>query len=1079
MLTPSFKEDHISQIPALQFLQNLGYIFLSQEEALNLRENRTSEVILEPILRDWLTKNNRIEYKGETFKFDEGNINTAIQAIKTVPLQDGLIEASAHVYDLIVLGKALEQSNNGDKKSFTLQYIDWKNWENNVFHITEEYSVMRSGSTHHYRPDLVLFVNGIPLCVIECKRPDIKEPIEQAISQHLRNQQADGIQQLFAYSQINIGVATHYASYGTTATVPKFWTVWKEQFKNDIHESEYHEKLVSIKNASLPSDSKDKVFSSRYKYVRGYFNQLEHQEIEPTLQDSTLYGLCAPDRLLDLIHNFVIYDGGVKKISRYQQYFAVKKTMDRITSVKAGKRKGGVIWHTTGVGKSLTMVLLAQHIAMSKKIKNPKIVLVTDRTNLDTQITKTFQKCEIPVLNANTGANLVDLLNNKGDSVITTIINKFISVAKRQKEPFLSSEIFVLIDESHRSQYGTFNINMQMAFPNACFIGLTGTPLMKKEKNTADKFGGFIDKYTITQAVEDGVVVPLLYEGRHTPQKVNTKPIDDYFNLISEPLNDYQKLDLKKKFSRADQLNVADQKIFCNAWDISKHFDDNWGETKEGIRSEFKGMVVCQSKKAAIQYKKCFDDINNVSSEIVISAPDQREGYENAYGDVSDEVQRFWKQMMNEHRTPKKYEDNLVARFTYQEEPQLLIVVDKLLTGFDAPRAIVLYLTRSLKEHSLLQAMARVNRIHPGKDFGYIVDYYGILGELDQALTNYSGLEGFEEKDLEGTVISVNQEVTKLPQAHTELWSVFKEISNRGDETAYEEFLRNEAFRAQFYDKLSAYLRVLKIALSTLSFYKDNSEKEIENYKKDAGFFQKLRISVRQRYSDSVDFKNYESQIQKLIDKHVVSSEVLSITGLVNIFDTEKFQEEVEKIVGEAAKADTIASRTAKYISEKMEEDPAFYKKFSDLLKEVIKEYEEKRLSEADYLKRVDEIHKSVLNHTNSDIPQELREHQVAQAFYGVALETIKKKEIEIGKLIPFATYTALGVDSMIRSVVLDNGNPVIDWPNKRDLVGPLHIDLGDYIMDEICPKFDLKLTFGEIDMIVGKSIEIAKKRYN
>lgn len=1072
MKTPSFQEDHISQIPAIQFLQNLGFAYLPPGEALEMRGGKTTGVLLEDILKQQIHRINTIHYKGQDHKFSENNILNGIHALKDAPLQQGLIAANEYIYNLLTLGKSLEETIDGDKKSYNLQYIDWKHWDRNVFHVTEEYSVMRAVSREAYRPDIVLFVNGIPLVVIECKRPDQKDNISQAISQHLRNQQEDGIRSLFVYSQLLLSIATNVASYGTTATEPKFWSKWKEKFESAGAEESYWKKLKRLKNETLSGEQKDKLFGDRFKYVRYYFDAMEQEEKKVTEQDVYLYNLCRPERLLDLIFSFIIYDAGVKKIARYQQYFAIKKAAERIKCLENGRRKGGVIWHTQGSGKSLTMVMLAQAIALEKSIRNPKIVIVTDRVDLDDQIYGTFQKCDLPVMQARTGKHLVELLENKSDAVVTTIINKFEAAVKRRKKPFLSHDIFVLIDEGHRTQYGTFNVNMEKVFPNACFLAFTGTPLRKKEKNTAKKFGGIIDTYTVDQAVQDEAVVPLLYEGRHAIQLVNEDPINAYFDMVSEPLSDYQKADMKRKFSRADQLNVAEQKINIICWDISRHYRDNWKDTG------FKGQLVCQSKLAAIQYKEFMDEIGMVSTELIISPPDMREGEDTAYAKTPEKVKRFWDKMMQEHTSPKKYEKNIITRFKYQEDPEIIIVVDKLLTGFDAPNNIVLYITRSLREHTLLQAIARVNRVAPGKDYGYIIDYYGVLKELDEALKTYSSFQEFDAEDLELTLTNVIEEIKKLPQIHSELWDFFKTIQNKYDEPAYEELLSDEAIRTLFYDKLSVYARILKLALSSLDWNKQTPQKEIDRYKYDLGFFSKLRASVRNIYSDTVDFKAYEKQIQKLIDKHVTSHEVKPITELVNIFETEKFEQEVEKIVGTSAKADMIASRTAKHINEKMEEDPAFYKRFSELLKETIEAYRERRISEAEYLKRVSEIKENILNHTGSDIPEALKSREIAQAFYGVTLEEFKSKVEDETTVREIAAASGIGIDDIIQSYVLDNGRAKVDWKEKTDLIGQMEISIGDFLMDEIRDKYNLRLSFGEINELTEKYIGIAKIRY-
>lgn len=1074
MDTPSFKEDHISQIPALQMLVNLGYSYLSPAEADRQRSGKTTNVLLEDVLRKQLKEINSIRVSAtKTSIFTDENIERGILALKNLPMNEGYIAASERAYNLLTLGQALEQSVDGDKKSFTLQYIDWKNISNNVFHVTEEFSVMRSTSKEHYRPDLVLFVNGIPLCIIECKRPDMKEPLKQAISQHLRNQQEDGIRSLYVYSQLTLSIATQEAAYATNATPEKFWAKWHEKFNSDEEERNYKNKLQGLKNKPLPISIKEQLFSDRFKYVRQYFDALEQEEIIPTEQDNYLFGLCRPERLMDIVFNFVLFDNGEKKVARYQQFFAIKKSMQRIRNLERGKRKGGVIWHTQGSGKSLTMVMLAQAIAMEPSIRNPKIVLVTDRTDLDNQITGTFRKCGRFVENATTGQRLVELLESKSDAVVTTIINKFVAAVKKISQPLESHDIFVLVDEGHRTQHGTFNIDMQKTLPNACFIAMTGTPLFKKDKSTAEKFGGMIDAYTVDQAVKDKAVVPLLYEGRLALQNVNASPIDTFFGMVSEPLTEYQKADIKKKFARYDHLNSAEQKMRMIAWDISYHFRDNW----QG-RTPFKGQLVCDKKVNAIKYKEYLDEIGIVSSEVLISSIDEREGEESAYEKSTEKENQFWKKMMDEHGNSKSYEKNIINRFKNQKDPEIIIVVDKLLTGFDEPKNTVLYLTRNLQSHKLLQAIARVNRIYPDKEFGYIIDYYGVIENLDDALQLYSSFEDFDDEDLAGTLTNIADEIKKLPQKHSDLWDIFKTIANKRDAEAYQQLLKDEAIRVLFYDKLAAFAKSLKLALSSIQFHKDTEEKTINRYKEDLTMFLKLRLAVVERYSDDIDYKQYEGQIQKLIDTHITTEKIETITELVNIFDKDKFQQEVENTTGKAAKADKIASRTAKHITEKMDEDPAFYKKFSQMLKETIADYEAKRISEAQYLSRVQDIMNNVLDHTDIDIPEQLKDRDIAKAFYGLTVEALSEKIQDNIVRKEVATQTALQIDDLIQDAVLDNGKSIIDWQYKTNITGKLLIEIGDYLIDEVRDKYNVDLSFKDMDKIAEDCIDVAKIRY-
>ena len=1040
----SFKENEISQKPALELLQKLGYKYLSPEEALTMRGGKTSNVLLEEVLRRQLRELNSIKIGShKEARFSEQNIENGIIAMRNVPMEGGYMSGNEAVYNMLTLGKAFEQSIDGDIKTYTMRYIDWENIENNVFHVTEEFAVTRTGSSDTYRPDIVLFVNGIPLVIIECKRPDIKGAEEQAISQHLRNQKDDGIRGLYVYSSLLLAVGNNFGSYATTGSAQKFWCKWHEMFINNDLELEYQKQLLDIVN----KDSKE---------VR-----------TPTPQDEYIYNLCRPERLLELIYHFTLYDAGIKKLARYQQYFTVKETVDRIQQIDAGRRNGGVVWHTQGSGKSLTMVMLAQKIATV--VKNPRIVLVTDRTDLDAQITKTFRKCGKEVENATTGRKLVELLENNSDSIITTVINKFATAIKKIKNPLTDPNIFILIDEAHRSQYKELAIQMNRVLPNACKIAFTGTPLMKKDKNTARTFGGIIKPvYTVKQAVQDHAVVPLLYEGRIVPQFVTEGPIDNFFNIVCEGLTEDQSVDLKKKFSRTDILNQTEQRIYSIATDISKHYYENW----KG--SGFKAMLVTPKKKVAILYKKFLNEIGKVTSEVLITAPDDREGEETVYGGTPEDVKIFWKNMMDEHGTPHKYQENLIARFKGQDNPEIMIVVDKLLTGFDEPRVTVMYLDRHLTGHTLLQAVARVNRNCDGKDYGYIIDYYGVLAELDDALSIYSEYDEEDREVFRETLAPVSDKIAELPQKNADLWDLFKSIPNKRDLEAYAQSLRMEDRRHEFYDRLTAFSSVLQLALSTKEFHENTDEKTIERYKEDLRMFSKLRTSVQLRYSDAIDYKKYETRIERLINRHVESDEVKVITQLVNIFDTEKFQEEVDSVVGTAAKADTIASRTSKYIKEYMDSDPAFYKKFSQLIREAIDAYEQGRISENEYLEKMLRFKEDVLNHTDSDLPAELEHNNAAKAYYGIALENYKRLFPE-QPVKEMALSTTKAFDNIIRNIVIVENAVLVDWQSKSDIIGKMKIKLEDELIDNIKRKYGVDLSFGDMDIIIDGCVDVAK----
>ena len=1055
---PSFIEDHISQIPALQLLQSLGWEYLTPQEATSLRGGKRSSVILEGVLIPQLRKLNKIRFKGNEYEFSEANIQSAVQVIKDVPF-DGLIRTSEKIYDLLVLGKSLSQTIDGDTKSFPLSFVDWNSGTlltNNVFHVTEEFDVERTASHELRRPDIVLFVNGIPLAVIECKRPDLKESIEQAISQHLRNQRDDEIPKLFFYSQLLLAVSKNEAKYGTTGTALKFWSVWKE----DVDAA-----LAPVLNKPLTKGQKDRLFADRYAYVRDYFDRLERQPREITPQDRTLFSLCRPERLLDLTFNYTIFEAGDKKIARYQQFFCIKKILLRIRQRdEDGRRKGGVVWHTQGSGKSLTMVMLAKGI-VREDLPDYKIVLVTDRVDLDDQIYKTFGHCDMEPDRAKSGRHLATLLKGAKSRVVTTIIDKFETAVLKCDLQNESDNVFVLVDESHRGQYGTMHTRMRKALPNACFIGFTGTPVKRKEKDTINKFGGLIDTYTIRQAVEDKAVVPLLYEGRDVEQQVDRKTIDRWFDQVTANLTTEQKADLKKKFSTTDQLNKAEQKVKEIAFDIGMHFKDNWQGTP------YKAQLVTQDKATALLYKRFLDDFGVVSSELLISGPDDREGNEEVDEEKLPAVVAFWKKMMAKHGSEDQYNKNIINAFKHGEHPEIIIVVDKLLTGFDAPRNTVLYLTRKLEDHTLLQAIARVNRLFEGKDFGYIIDYRGVLQNLNKAFDLYGKLEDFDHADLEDAITDVAEEIQKLPQRHSDLWDVFKRVKNKQDEEQYEQCLSEQEDRERFYERLSAYSRNLAVALSSVRFMDDSPPAKVEKYRADLTFFVKLRIAVRKRYAEVVDFKEYEAKIQKLIDTHVTTGAVERVTTLVNIFDKDAFLREIEKLESTSSKADTIAHRTKKTITEKMAEDPAFYRRFSEMLEAAIRAFREKRLADSDYLNKVMEIADSIRTRRGESLPDILRSHDVARAFYGVLIDPLGRHVEDANKGRELSAGAALRIDEIIQE------EKIVSWTSNTDVQNRMKNQIEDYLHD-LKQEAGLSLTFEDIDLILVNCLDIARRRY-
>jgi len=1056
----SYREELISQIPAARLLVSLGYTYLTPQQALDLRGGRERNVLLTGVLESWLKGHNHYTVKGQECTFTDSAIAEAIRRLIDLSLNDGLTRTNEQVYDLLTLGISLPQTVGGDTHSYSLHYVDWQHPENNVYHLTEEFAVERERSHQTRRPDIVAFVNGIPFAVIECKRPDLKVeegglPYEEAISQHLRNQTEGEIRPLYAYSQLLLALSVNHAAYATTDTPKKFWSMWKEE------DHVTNETLVlSLVNKPLPSEIGDSFYDWREDadWVRSEFANKGERMV--TEQDRTIVSLLDPSRLLELTYQFLVFDGGRKKIARYQQYFAVKATLERVAALNAqGERTGGVIWHTTGTGKSLTMVMLAKALSLHPNVRNPRVILVTDRVNLDRQIYRTFKNCGKQVVQAKSGKNLIELVQSENADIIATVIDKFDTVAQ-EKIKDANPNIFVLVDESHRSQYGEIHTKMRQVFTRACYIGFTGTPLTQGEKNTARKFGSFIHKYPMRQAVCDKVVVPLLYEGRMVELNPDQAQLDRWFERHTQGLSDDQKTDLKRKMSREDVVSEADRRIMEIAYNLSEHFTRNFKDKNLG----FKAQLATSSKATAMRYKKYLDECGLLTSEVVISPPDTREGHEDTDPEKLPDVQKFWSKMMERFGTEEAYNREIIEDFAQSDGVDLLIVVDKLLVGFDEPRNTVLYLDKPLKDHAILQAIARVNRLFEGKEFGYVVDYRGILGELNDAIQTYDALADFDSDDVAGTITDVTAEVEKLPQRHSDLWAVFQGV-NSADTEAMERFLEPEDRRQVFYDALTAFAGTLKVALSTVSFYETTPEPRIETYKRDLKFFHNLRMSVKLRYAEVVDFRDYEQKIRKLLDAHINAEGVKQITPNVDIFDTRQFDELVAGLSTPRARAEAILNHLKRTALEKMETDPAYYRNFSQMIEETLRAIAQERMNELEALRLAKSMQQEETTGYRQDIPQRLRKLRDAPAYYGVVHETLKDR---------LSQDVLAEIASQIETLI--EANKIRDWVDNPDVLNRMRNTIEDYLYD-IEKVQEIRFSNVELDEIIEQVIDIARRR--
>lgn len=1069
-MTFNAAEKHQSQVPALQLLVALGFTPLSQEEALRLRGGRLRNVVLDDVLAEQLMRINRFTHRGREYAFDLEDAHEAIRRLKPTPDRlKGLRGTNQDIYDTLVLGTTITKSIDGDSKSYSFHYIDWERPENNVFHVTAEFSVERTASSQTKRCDIVAFVNGIPILVIENKRPT--ESLKKADSQLIGYQNEDSIPQLFHFAQLLVTTNRNGARYATVGTKSKFWAEWRDEEDTD-------EAIAPFANRALTAAEKEAIFSGDFADARAYFSAMAAEgDRAVTAQDRTVYALCRPERLLDLIRRFTVFDGGVRKVARHQQFFGIRRAVETVKQHDvSGARKGGVIWHTQGSGKSLTMVMLGRSLALERSIENPRIIIVTDRDDLDKQIKDTFKSCDLEPVRATSGSHLLELVHNKAP-LVTTIINKFDTALKNSKLVDEDPNIFVLVDESHRTQTGRYGGHSQFAakmrrlLPKACYLGFTGTPLLKKEKNTLSTFGRLIHRYAIDEAVADGAVVPLLYEGRFVEQQVSSTVIDRWFEKISKGLTDSQKADLKRKFSRMDALAKTDQAIRAKAFDISEHYRQHWQGTG------FKAQLVAPSKAAAVRFKEVLDEIGHVSSAIVISPPDENEGNEEVDQESKDLVRRFWSQMMARYKTEEEYNRQIIDAFKGSGGPEILIVVSKLLTGFDAPRNTVLYVCKSLKEHNLLQAIARVNRLYEDggteKQFGFIVDYEGLLGELDSALTTYSAFEGYEAADLAGTVHDVREEIRKLPQLHDQLWDLFKPVRNKKDMEQFEQHLADESLRPEFYARLMAFSRCLHISLSSDKLFDVFDEAKVDALKRDWKQFSELKRSVQLRYQETVDVREFEPKIQKLLDDHVVAMPAETIIEVVNINDPDALKAVVEETgVSEASRADRIASATRRAITEKLDEDPTFYKQFSELLEETIRAYREKRLSEREYLNSVVDLASKVARKDRGrDVPESIRGDEDAQAFFGVLEGQLKIKDDE-----PVTGDEAASIALEIIDII--KSHLIVDIWSNEVAQNKLRNAIDDYFFDVLRDERGVDLPVQVLDDLELKIMDLARARF-
>ena len=1057
----NFDETKQSQLPFVEMLINMGYRYISAGEVTVERDGDTSKFILKKTAHKYLSKINQYEHQGEKYKFSDKDVAEAIDELENLPLE-GLIDTSKKVYGMImptIGGKTIKVFHDGKNVSKSFRFIDFVNPENNDFAVTVEFEAQ---GKNLIRVDIVVFVNGIPFALIENKKSSVK--VEQAIAQHNRNQQSEYCPKLFIYPQLLIGSNKEELKYGTIGATSKFYTAWKERDGKDEQEwknrKQFKKEFTNQVNELISTPIDKSTYQTLLSDLNG--STYKHQQILdrlPTVQDKSVAGMFRTDRLLDICKNFILYDAADKKVMRYQQYFGIKKILNRIKlkeTTKFGKKRlGGIFWHTQGSGKSLTMVMLVKALIESPNIMNPRILIVTDRKDLDRQIKGTFENAGLKkdVVQARSGEHLLKLIKNNDLRVVTTLIQKFQSASKKRANFIDKDEnIFVLVDEAHRSQSGISNIEMNRVIPNACYIAFTGTPLLKKEKSQ-QKFGRFIDKYTIDDALDDKIILPLIYEGRYVDLEQDKKEIDRQVDRLTVDLNQKQQRELQFKIKHKI-LKDNPQRIAEVAYDIEKHYLEKFANT--GL----KGQIVAPSKYSAILFQKYFQQSERIQTAMVIS---DENGLIDDKDEHKKEVEEYLKEIKEKHSSLLSYEKEVIESFVYNEKDiEVLIVVNKLLTGFDAPRNTVLYLAREIKDHNLLQAIARVNRLFDNKTLpktaGFIIDYSENANNIKSAMELFGN---YDTDDVKGALIDVDDKIQELQTHYANLHDIFKTVKD--DDEAFIQFLEDEPTRKQFYEALNAFLRTFSECMVLQDFVHEFDHLDV--YQKELKKFMNLRKTTSLRYAERVDFSQYKQALIKIMDKNIKAKEAELLTRQISITDKEVFREAIEEFGSNKSKAEAIATQTEKTIKERMENDPEYYKRFSKKISILIEQMRQKKIEDIEALKQARLISQVVLEKKDQNMPSAIRKQVGSDIFY----RNLKKIFIQY----------KLSNDEIIK-IILDIFNilkeeSIIDWQMNIENKRVMKNTIDDYLYDVVKKEKGVDLSARDIRQVIDKTMDLAQ----
>lgn len=1050
----NFDEARQSQLPAVELLINLGWEYLPCHEALTLRGGDDSKILLSDVLHRSLMRINSYEHAGQTYKFEEGAIAKKVDELENTRVE-GVIDTSRNITDIIMPelgGSSIEVFHDRHHESKSIRYFDFDKPANNEYHVTVEYKVTgREG----IRCDIVCFVNGIPLVHIENKKSSVG--YKKAIAQFLRYQQPDQAPKLFVFEQLLMAMDGENAVYGTAGTPEKFYASWREK---DTPEPQIDNAITQLIAKSIDT----KVYSTLLRDLNGATHSVEQllaRSIMP--QDKAIYGMLRHDRVLDIIKNFVFYDGVVKKVARYQQYFAIKRMLERIHQTEptdhGTRHKGGIVWHTQGSGKSLTMVLFVRALIEQADITNSRILIVTDRVDLDKQIKKTFKNAGLKknVKQMSSGIELLRHIKDRDTSVLTTLIHKFES-AGRKRADFIDTDnnIYVLIDEAHRSQGGDANMEMLRVIPNACVIAFTGTPLLKNDTSRT-KFGDFIDRYTIDDALADGIVLPLIYEGRYVAMDQNAMQIDRLTDRVSEDLSAKDKYKLQKQLERKT-LAETPSRIEEICVDIEKHYMERFQHT--GL----KGQVVAPSKHAALLMQRYFERRDKVRAALILSD----EG-----GEISEEelkkkdVADYLKDIKSKYAGLKTYEDMMIEDFKNNPEGvELLIVVDKLLTGFDAPRNTVLYLARELRDHNLLQAIARVNRLYENpaypKTSGFIIDYSENAQNIHTAMELFGN---FNPTDVQSALIDVDDKINELSQKYGSLLDLFKGVSS--DAHSYIEHLRDEPTRKLYKDKYNELLHVYHECMTLRGFAEKVSDEKLLRYRKDMKKFAEIKKNAELKYGDQADLKQYEREIGRILDQYVMAEQAQVMTDEIEVTDRAQLNEAIEQLGDPKSKAEAIAAQTTRRITERHKEDEALYARFSERIAEILRAMHDKKLADIEALRQLREIEAEVDAKRDDSLPRIIGEKRGADVLYRNTRELL-----------------AVDNEEQYRQIIIEMTEVLqsyarVDWWRNYETKRQMRSHLDDYLYDEVNEARGINLSYKQIEDIIEHVMTIAENNHS